>query len=133
MPYTDEDLFDHAKKARERAYAPYSKFRVGAAILDENGAVHSGCNVENAAYPLGTCAEVSAVNAMVSAGGRRIVKIAVVGGREKIELCSPCGGCRQAIAEFADDSTSIMLQASEGGVLRYTISELLPHAFRLKA
>lgn len=133
MTYTDEDLFEYAKKAREQAYAPYSKFKVGAAILDENGAIHSGCNVENAAYPLGVCAEASAIGAMINAGGRRIVKIAVVGGGEKVELCTPCGGCRQAIAEFADDGASIMLQVSDGGVLRYSIAELLPHAFHLKA
>lgn len=132
MPHTDEELFQHAADARENAYAPYSRFKVGAAILDENGNIHCGCNVENAAYPLGTCAEVSAINAMVSSGGRRIVKIAVVGGGDKIELCTPCGGCRQAIAEFADDDTSIILQVSEGGVLRYSVADLLPHAFRLK-
>lgn len=133
MTYTDEDLFEYAKRAREQAYAPYSQFKVGAAILDETGAIHSGCNVENAAYPLGVCAEASAIGAMVNAGGRRIVKIAVVGGGEKVELCTPCGGCRQAIAEFADDGASIMLQVSDGGVLRYSIAELLPHAFHLKA
>lgn len=129
---TDEELFDHASKVRERAYAPYSKFKVGAAILDETGAVHAGCNVENAAYPLGNCAETSAIAAMIGGGGRAIVKIAVVGGGEKLEQCMPCGGCRQAIAEFARDETAILLKGEDGSIRQVTVGELLPHAFRLK-
>ncbi len=132
MPYADDMLIDHALAARERAYAPYSKFKVGAAIIDENGKIHTGCNVENAAYPLGNCAEASAISAMVAAGSRRITKIAIAGGAERIEDCTPCGGCRQAIAEFAKPDTIILLRKADGSVSRYAMTELLPHAFRLE-
>lgn len=131
MMISDEDLFDHAEAVRQRAYAPYSQFRVGAAILDEKGGVHVGCNVENAAYPLGACAEASAIGAMVSNGGTAIKKIAVVGGGEKIEACAPCGGCRQKIAEFAAGDTLVLLKDETGAVRGHTVAELLPLAFRL--
>jgi cytidine deaminase len=123
-------LIKAATAVRQSAYAPHSKFRVGASLQDELGRIHIGCNVENASFPQGTCAEANAIGAMVSAGGRRIVAIAVAGGRDSIEPCTPCGGCRQAIAEFADENTRILLQAGDG-FDTCGIEELLPRSFRL--
>ena len=131
MTCTDDELIEHAVAIRDRAYAPYSKFRVGAAILDENDTVHVGCNVENAAYPLGSCAEASAISVMISKGGTTIKKIAIVGGSQKLESCAPCGGCRQAIAEFADDAAKIILKDETGAIRAHSVAELLPLAFRL--
>ena len=131
MTIADEELFERAKAARENAYAPYSKYRVGAAIIDDQEALHIGCNVENASYPLGACAETSAISAMISQGGGAIRKMAIVGGGEKIEACTPCGGCRQAISEFADPDTVILLKDDSGAIRRYTVAEMLPLAFRL--
>lgn len=133
-------LVDAARKARETAYAKYSQYRVGAALLGEDGVVYSGCNVENAAYPQGTCAEAGAISAMAVAGARTIVAIAVAGGRSDAQpatdpwgLCSPCGGCRQRIAEFAQGSTTPVIIASpEAVMLETSIGELFPHAFNLK-
>ena len=123
---TDEALMEKAKAVREKAHAPYSRYYVGSAILDESGEVHLGCNVENAAYPQGNCAEASAIAAMVTAGGGRIVKIAVAGGHEALEECTPCGGCRQRILEFADESTRIITLNAGGGLVFHTMAELLP-------
>ncbi len=131
MTVNDNDLFEYAEKAREKAYAPYSKFKVGAALLDEKGEIHIGCNVENAAYPLGACAEAMAIGAMISQGGAKIKKIAIIGGRDIIEACTPCGGCRQKIAEFADKDVEILIMDEKGDILRYSMAELLPLAFRL--
>lgn len=131
MTVTDEELFEHAQSARERAYAPYSRFKVGAALIDETGRIHIGCNVENAAYPLGACAERSAISVMVSQGGATIKRIAILGGRKTIEACAPCGGCRQAISEFAGVDTVILLKDEAGAIRRHTVSEMLPLAFRL--
>lgn len=131
MTVSDKTLFEHAKVARERAYAPYSQYKVGAAIVDEQGRIHIGCNVENAAYPLGACAETSAIGSMVSQGGAKIIRMAIVGGRDEIEPCTPCGGCRQAIAEFAADETTILLIDERGDIHGYTVAEMLPLAFRL--
>ncbi len=94
------ELFEAARTAQANAYAPYSRFHVGAALRTASGAVFSGCNVENAAYPQGACAEAGAISAMALAGERRIAEILVIGDGE--ELCTPCGGCRQRIREFAD-------------------------------
>ncbi len=132
MAASEEALFEKAATVRERAYAPYSKFRVGAAIEDEAGRIHVGCNVENAAYPTGVCAEAGAIGAMIAAGGKKIKKIAVIGGGAAIEDCTPCGGCRQRIAEFADAETEILLKGGDGRVRRYSVAELLPAAFALK-
>jgi len=121
-----EALLREALSARERAYAPYSNFYVGAAILDEHGALHLGCNVENAAYPQGSCAEATAIGAMVTGGGTRIARIAVVGGRQEPRPCSPCGGCRQRILEFADEATEIILQDESGNPVVCGIADLLP-------
>jgi cytidine deaminase len=130
MTISDAELFDNARAVRERAHAPYSKFKVGAAIVDESGRIHVGCNVENAAYPLGACAETSAISAMVSQGGKRIVRIAVLGGAGKIEPCTPCGGCRQAISEFADDQTRILLLNEKVEIVSLAVAEILPMPFR---
>ncbi|MEX0643722.1 MAG: cytidine deaminase [Parvularculaceae bacterium] len=130
MTISDAQLFDNAKAVREFAHAPYSKFKVGAAIIDESGRIHVGCNVENAAYPLGACAEASAIGAMVSQGGKRIVRIAILGGGHKIEPCTPCGGCRQTILEFADDQTRILLMNEKLKIASLTVAEILPMPFR---
>ncbi len=128
---TDEELLDAARVVREKAYCPYSDFHVGAALLDENGDVHVGCNVENAAYPQGSCAEAGAIGAMVAAGGTRIVTIAVAGGGEKTRACTPCGGCRQRIHEFADDNTRIIVKDDDETWHTYTMADLLPSSFHL--
>lgn len=129
---TDDELLDRAREVRDKAYAPYSDFRVGAAILDENDDVHVGCNVENEAYPMGSCAEIGAIAAMVAAGGRRIVTIAVAGGDTvRTRACTPCGGCRQRIREFADDNTRIVVKDDDGEWHSYTVTDLLPSSFHL--
>src|SRR5450631_2668525 len=94
-----EALFDAARAAQGRAYAPYSRFLVGAAIRGASGAIYPGCNVENAAYPQGACAETGAISAMIMSGEKRIAEMLVIGDGEG--LCTPCGGCRQRIREFA--------------------------------
>ena len=109
------------------AYAPYSQFQVGAAIEDENGHIHTGVNVENAAYPVGSCAEAAAIAAMIGAGGRKITRIAVAGRGEL--LCTPCGGCRQRIREFAAADMDIFICDEQGLRQRFTLAELLPHSF----
>ena len=120
-------LFAAAKAAQARAYTPYSRFNVGAAIRAPSGAIYSGCNVENAAYPQGACAEAGAIAAMALGGERRIVEIVVVGDGEA--LCTPCGGCRQRIREFADLQTRIHVAGPEGVRASFTLDELLPHSF----
>ena len=122
-----DDLFQAATAARSRAYAPYSGFRVGAAVRAESGAVFAGCNVENAAYPVGTCAEQAALAAMVAAGERRLSEILVVGDGEA--LVTPCGACRQRIREFALPGAAIHV-AGPGGVRRtFSLDDLLPFSF----
>ncbi len=128
---SDKELLDKAKQVRKLAHAPYSDYRVGAAILDTDGNVHIGCNVENASYPEGNCAETSAIAAMVAAGGRRIATIAVVGEPVASGNCTPCGGCRQRIHEFSDADTRIILLQADGGVAEYSDAELLPASFSL--
>ena len=120
-------LFAAAKAARERAYAPYSRFSVGAAIRAASGAIYAGCNVENAAYPQGSCAEAGAIAAMALAGERRIVDIVVVGDGE--DLCTPCGGCRQRIREFADAATRVHVAGLAGVRASFALEDLLPHSF----
>ena len=121
------ELFAAAKAARTKAYAPYSRFSVGAAIRTPSGAIYSGGNVENAAYPEGWCAETSAIAAMAQAGERRIAEICVVGDGEA--LCTPCGGCRQRIREFADDSTLVHVAGPEGVRATFRLAALLPDSF----
>lgn len=118
-----------ARKAFDNAYAPYSGFKVGAALRSGSGATYAGGNVENAAYPVGNCAEASAIAAMVAAGERRIVEVAVVAAGER--LCTPCGGCRQRLAEFAGPDLPIHLASPEGHRQTLALGELLPHAFEL--
>ncbi|MBK3398990.1 MULTISPECIES: cytidine deaminase [Methylobacterium] len=122
-----DTLFSAARAVQGRAHAPYSRFRVGSAVLDEAGAVHAGCNVENAAYPVGTCAEAGAIAAMVAAGGRRIAAILVLG--DGAALVTPCGACRQRIREFAGPDTPIHVAGPEGLRRTFTLDELLPASF----
>ena len=120
-------LFKEAKKVRERAYVPYSKFKVGAAFLTENNKIITGCNVENAAYPQSQCAEASAIGNLVSQGYNKIIEIVVIGSGDL--LCSPCGGCRQRLREFAKLEVLIHMCNIEGHVKTSTLSELLPDSF----
>lgn len=121
-------LTESAKAARQNAHAPYSGFHVGAAILTSDDAIFSGCNVENAAYPLGQCAEATAIGTMVASGAKRIKAIVIASPNES--LCFPCGGCRQKMAEFADDKTPVILVTDNGQRETFTVGDLLPHAFR---
>lgn len=116
-----------AQAARVQAYAPYSKFQVGAAVLDEQGRIYAGCNVENAAYPQGLCAEACAIAHLVMAGGRRIAAVAVAGVAD--DPVTPCGGCRQKLREFAADGTPVLVADACGLRARYTLGELLPASF----
>ena len=120
-------LLDAAKRVRENAHAPYSGFKVGAAIRTPSGAIYSGCNVENAAYPEGTCAEAGAIAAMVAAGETEIAEVAVVG--DAPEPVTPCGGCRQKIAEFAPRGVVVTMATMTGAQTEMTIEALLPLAF----
>ncbi len=120
-------LFAAAQAAQARAYAPYSGFRVGAALLADDGAVYAGCNVENAAYPVGACAEAGALSAMVAGGGGAIRAILVYG--EGAELVTPCGACRQRIREFAGTDTTVAVAGPEGIRARFSLDELLPASF----
>jgi cytidine deaminase len=122
-----EDLIAAAISAMPSAYAPYSGFHVGAAILDGDGGIHPGVNVENAAYPQGSCAEAGAIAAMVAGGGRRIRAIAIAGRGDL--LCTPCGGCRQRIREFADADLPVIICGEDGERSRFTLGELLPESF----
>ena len=126
---TDAELMAAARDVRTRAHAPYSGFRVGAAILDEAGRVHLGCNVENAAYPQGACAEAVAIGVMVAGGATRIAAIAVAGGHDACVPCAPCGGCRQRIREFADTATRVLLLGKDGRLETLSIEALLPRSF----
>ena len=118
-----------ARAAMARAYAPYSSFRVGVALRDEAGALHSGANVENGAYPQGACAEASAIGALVTAGGHAIREVVVMADTE---LIVPCGGCRQRLSEFAAADTPVHLSGPEGVRRTVTLAELLPLAFDLE-
>jgi cytidine deaminase len=121
-------LFDAALQGRAHAYAPYSKFQVGAAILADDGHIYFGCNVENAAYPAGTCAEAGVIAAMCAGGGRSITAIAVVG--PTAELCFPCGACRQRIREFSTPQTMIhVLKGDSSGHESFDMNALLPRSF----
>ena len=120
-------LMAAAQAVRGRAYAPYSRFAVGAAVLDEQGRIHAGCNVENAAYPQGWCAEASALAVMVAAGGRRVLAVAVCAVAD--EPVTPCGGCRQKLREFAADDCPVWMADLNGERAATTLGELLPHGF----
>ena len=124
-----EKLAKLALAAREHAYAPYSDFKVGAAVLCENGAIYTGANIENISYGLTNCAERSAVFAAISAGVRRIIAVAIAGGKEKTDFCMPCGACRQVLSEFADKECRVYLVKNEKEIRECTLGELLPYAF----
>ncbi len=120
-------LYNAARAVMGRAHAPYSKFQVGAAILASNGEIYVGCNVENAAYPEGWCAETSAIAAMVAAGQSEIVEIAVIA--EKMPKVTPCGGCRQRIAEFGSANTMVHLCDANAIIETVRLGDLLPKSF----
>lgn len=121
------DLFAAALEARRRAYAPYSNFLVGAAVRTDTGAIFVGANVENVAYPVGTCAETGAIANMIAAGGRVIVEALVVG--EGDGLVTPCGACRQRLREFAAPGTPVHVASPDGIKATFTLDALLPVAF----
>jgi cytidine deaminase len=124
----DLDLVKAAIAVRLRAYAPYSKFRVGAAVRDEQGKIHIGCNVENASYPEGSCAETSAIASMIAGGGRKLVEIVVVA--DSADAVTPCGGCRQKMREFGAPSLPVHCCDENGNLKKtMTLGELLPQSF----
>ena len=120
-------LVDAAREVRENAHAPYSKFKVGAALRAGSGEVYQGCNVENVAYPEGTCAEAGAIAAMVAAGAREIAEVYVVA--DSPQPVPPCGGCRQKLAEFAQGHVRVTMATIDGVEETRTVAELLPGAF----
>lgn len=122
-------LLDAARTVRERAYAPYSRFKVGAALRGASGAIYPGCNVENVAYPEGTCAEAGAIALMIASGETEIIEVAVIA--DSPSPVPPCGGCRQKLAEFGRADTPVTLATTSGKVLATTIGELLPGRFDL--
>jgi cytidine deaminase len=122
-----DDMLTLARTMMTRAYAPYSKFQVGAVVRGANGKLYGGCNVENAAYPVGNCAEASAIAAMVGDGETRIVEALVMGPEG--ELCTPCGACRQRLREFAALDLPIQLADPSGVKQTITLGELLPMSF----
>jgi homotetrameric cytidine deaminase len=123
----EQRLLAAARGAMERAYAPYSHYRVGVALRAPDGSIHVGANVENAAYPLGNCAEASAVGALIAAGRREIAEAAVIGDGD--EPCVPCGGCRQRLRELMPLSGTVHLLADTGAHATMTLEELLPRSF----
>jgi len=132
-------LFAAASAARARAYAPYSNYAVGAALLADDGNVYAGCNIENASFPEGWCAETTAIGHLVMGGGKRIVRAVVVASRidgERVpggRFCTPCGGCRQRLMEFAaSPATEIWAADPDGASQRFTMAELLPAGFVLE-
>lgn len=126
-PALEQDLAAAARTARANAYAPYSQYRVGAAVLDDQGRIHAGCNVENAAYPEGLCAEASALSAMVLAGSTQAHAVLVAGPDGA--WITPCGGCRQKLREFCGPETPILSANDSAMGPRYTLAKLLPESF----
>ena len=122
-----EEMIAAARQARENAHAPYSGFKVGACLRGAGGGLYAGCNVENVAYPQGQCAEASAIGVLVAEGERRIAEVVIVAEGEA--LCTPCGGCRQRLAEFAGPDTPVHVCSPEGRRASFTLGELLPHGF----
>ena len=120
-------LSEAARETRENAYAPYSNFKVGAALRTPSGAVFAGCNVENVAYPEGTCAEAGAIAAMVAAGHTELREVYVIA--DSPEPVTPCGGCRQKLAEFGSQDVKITMATTAGKETTMTLAELLPGAF----
>jgi cytidine deaminase len=120
-------LLAAATEVRKNAYAPYSRFKVGAALRAASGAVYQGCNVENVAYPEGTCAEAGAIAAMIAAGDTVIAEVLVIA--DSPDPVPPCGGCRQKIAEFAAGDVPVTLCTTDGKATRMTVAEMLPGQF----
>ena len=127
MPGPDQALVEAAARVRLNAHAPYSRFKVGAAIRAGSGAVYVGCNVENVAYPEGTCAEAGAIAAMVAGGETELLAVAVVA--DSPAPVPPCGGCRQKLAEFGKGAVPVTLATTDGLTRITTIAELLPGSF----
>ena len=123
-----EALLSAAMKAREHAYAPYSDYKVGAAVLSESGSIYPGCNVENGVYTLGQCAERVAIQTMVASGETKIVALLLA----TENAATPCGACRQVISEFANSQTPIYIADKNGIVEETTVGALLPKAFKLR-
>jgi cytidine deaminase len=121
------ELFIAAREAQANAHAPYSRYRVGAAVRAASGRVYAGSNVENASYPQGWCAEASALSAMVTAGDRDVIAVLTVADGELIGTC--CGGCRQKLREFAALDTPVYACGPDGVRATFTLAELLPHSF----
>jgi cytidine deaminase len=126
-PAQMDELIAAARAARDRAYVPYSGFAVGAALMDEQGRIHAGCNVENAAYPQSQCAEASAIGNLIVTGGRQIVAAVVVGVAP--EPLTPCGGCRQRLREFGVAATPVWSADLHQVQGRFTLGQLLPESF----
>ena len=126
-----QQLFEAARAAMAKCHAPYSKFPVGAAILADDGNIYAGANIEVLSFPEGWCAETTAIGHMVMAGAKRIREVAVIA--EKLELCPPCGGCRQRLAEFADADALVHLCDADGVRKTLRMDELLPHGFQTEA
>lgn len=122
-----EKLHKAALAAAGRSHSPYSQFPVGAAVCTTDGKIYAGCNIENASYPEGWCAETSAISHMVMDGGGKIAEVAVLG--LKADLCTPCGGCRQRLAEFGSPDTKVHLCDRNGVVETVTLGDLLPKSF----
>jgi cytidine deaminase len=122
-----ESMLTSARSTMSRAYAPYSNFHVGAAVLNEDGGIRPGANVENASYPLSVCAERNAVAGMIAAGQRKIVAVAVA--TDGPTPTPPCGGCRQVLWEFGDADTQVVAEGADGVRARWRLGDLLPHAF----
>ncbi len=125
---TSSQLFELAYKVYQQAYAPYSKFAVGAAILSSDGRTYSGCNVENISYPCGSCAEQGAISAMIAGGSKEIAQILVLADSQ--DLITPCGACLQRIQEFATPECEVLLADLSGIKQVLKLQDLLPHAFQ---
>ena len=123
----EENYIAATKEAMSKAYVPYSNYPVGALIVTDNGNTYSGCNVENASYPLGNCAEASAIASMILGGEKKIKTIYVMTKNDEGGI--PCGGCRQRIREFSDENTQIIMCSPDGVQQRINLSELLPNSF----
>ena len=126
----NKELINKAIEAREKAYAPYSKFKVGAALKTKDGKIYLGCNIENASFSMTNCAERTAFFKAVSEGEKEFSAIAIVGGKDKLEFCPPCGACRQVMSEFCDKDFKIILFDGEKEY-EYTLGEILPLGFKL--
>ena len=124
-----QSLYQMALAAAQKAHAPYSQFPVGVALRTKDGRIYAGCNIENASYPEGWCAETTAISHMIMDGGGEIAEIAVLG--LKADLCTPCGGCRQRLAEFGSPTTKVHLCNQQGVVETVTLGDLLPKSFSL--